>query len=156
MAVDAEPGGALPWWKSKLVATVIAGMFSVTAVVVQYISKQNEHQVLRLQSREKLRFDYLDLMTRAGKSLPDRISFMRFVDSTSEEETMKAWARQELGELQAERKRAEVELEDLKARAASPQAEGKEAAARINSEIEQRVQSVSRANKGPPMPAAAD
>jgi hypothetical protein len=155
MPVDAESGGALPWWKSKLVATVIAGMFSVTAVVVQYISKQNEHQVLRLQAREKLRFDYLDLMTRAGKSLPDRISFMRFVDSTSEEETMKAWARQELGELQAERKRAESELADLKVKAASPQAEGKEAAARINSEIEQRQQSVSRANKGS-MPAAAD
>jgi hypothetical protein len=50
MAVDADTG--LPWWKSKLVATVIAGMFSVTAVVVQYISKQNEQQILRLQARE--------------------------------------------------------------------------------------------------------
>jgi hypothetical protein len=158
MAVDADTG--LPWWKSKLVATVIAGMFSVTAVVVQYISKQNEQQILRLQAREKLRFDYLDLMTRAGKSLPDRISFMRFVDSTSEEPTMKAWARGELEELQTERKRAEQELLALQARADTPQAEGKEAAARINSEIKAREDSISRANSNFPMqrqaPAAAE
>jgi hypothetical protein len=153
---DAE---TLPWWKSKLVATVIAGMFSVTAVVVQYISSKNEQQSLRLQAREKLRFDYLDLMTRAGKSLPDRISFMRFVDSTAEEPTMKAWARGELEELQTERKRAEQELLALQARADAPHPEGKEAAARLNSEIEQRVQSVSRAPSSAPMrqaPAAAE
>jgi hypothetical protein len=150
MAVDAESGAGLPWWKSKLVATVIAGMFSVTAVVVQYISKLNEQQILRLQAREKLRFDYLDLMTRAGKSLPDRISFMRFVDSTSEEPNMKLWARGELEELQAERKRAEQELLALQARAAAPQAESKETADRINSQIQQRVDSISRANSLPP------
>ena len=155
MAVDAESGPGLPWWKSKLVATVCAGMFSVAAVTIQYISKQNEQQVLRLQSREKLRFDYLDLMTRAGKSLPDRISFMRFVDSTSEEPTMKQWARGELEELQAERKRAEQELLALQAKAASPAPETKEDVARLNSAIEQRVQSVSRAPAGRP-PAAAE
>jgi hypothetical protein len=155
MPLDAEASDrALPWWKSKLVATVCAGMFSVSAVVIQYIGKQNEHQVLRLQAREKLRFDYLDLLTRAGKSLPDRISFMRFVDSTSEEVVMKQWAHQELSELQAERQRAEKELHELQARAASPAPESREQAARINSLIEQRTESISRggANR---MPAAA-
>jgi hypothetical protein len=149
MATDGESG--LPWWKSKLVVTVCAGMFSVTAVVIQYISKQNEQQILRLQAREKLRFDYLDRMTRAGKSLPDRISFMRFVDSTSEEPTMKAWARGELEELQAERKRAEQELLALQTKAAAPHAPpSKQAEDRLNLEIEQKQQSVSRAPGGRP------
>jgi hypothetical protein len=76
---------------------------------------------------------------------------MRFVDSTSEEPTMKAWARGELEELQTERKRAEQELLALQAKADTPAAEGKEAAARINTEIKQRVDSISRANSNLPM-----
>ena len=67
----------------------------------------------------------------------------------------------ELEELQAERKRAEQELLPLQARAAAaPQAESKETADRINSQIQQRVESISRANSNLPMqrpaPAAAE
>lgn len=149
MGVDAESDKGLPWWKSKLVATILAGMFSVSAVVIQYISKQNEQQILRMQAREKLRFDYLDLMTRAGKSLPDRISFMRFVDSTSEEQVMKQWARQELSELQVERQRAEKELADLKVRAQAPAPAGNGERTRLNDEIQQHQQSITRADKAP-------
>lgn len=123
----------------------------------QYISKQNEQQILRLQAREKLRFDYLDLMTRAGKSPPDRISFMRFVGTTSEEPTMKPWARGELDELQIERKRAEQELLALQARAtAPPAAESKETAARINWRSSSACKASPAPTSLPPRPAAAE
>ena len=78
---------------------------------------------------------------------PGRFGVYQLIRSV--EQVMKQWARQELSELQVERQRAEKELADLKLRAQAPAPAGNGERTRLNEEIQQHQQSITRAEKAP-------
>jgi hypothetical protein len=114
----------LPWWRSGTVMVAALGVAaSVTTVLVNRESKRAElaiqqeltardQDARKLQAEARIRFDYLELLVRAGRSLPDRITFIRFIESTSDGK-LRAWARTELGELALQKKQAEAGFASL-------------------------------------------
>jgi hypothetical protein len=103
-----------PWWKSKVVVTLLgtlaAAVAPVTVGVQSYIQKQKELAIAERDQEFKIRLAYLDLAIDPARTPADRAIVLRFLKEATHDDALSGWAGNELGLVNQELDRLKQDL----------------------------------------------
>ncbi|HLL82297.1 MAG TPA: hypothetical protein VK420_06585 [Longimicrobium sp.] len=137
---EAAPGSrkrrtAYPWWKSKVVVTLLgtlaAAVAPVTVGVQSYIQKQKELAIAEREQEFKIRLAYLDLAIDPARTPADRAIVLRFLKEATHDDALSGWAGNELGLVNQELDRLKQELAKAQEALAAQEKAEREARAEV-------------------------
>jgi hypothetical protein len=126
----------MPWWKSKVVVTLLgalaAAVAPVTVGVQNYIEKQKQLAISERDQDFKMHMAYLDLAIDPARTPADRAIVLRFLKGTTHDTALAAWASNELNVVQQELARLQQDLERKQEALAAQRRAEQEAKAKVD------------------------